>query len=445
MRPVTGLPPAALLVLYTAVALAPLALAGWSGSRENDFLAELSVGAALVAYAMMLLQFITSGRFERLSGRIGIDRTMHFHQLAARFAAVLVIAHPLLPRLPTDLTQVGTLPTALAIMFRAPHLLSGVLAWGLMLVLVLMAILRRRLPIPYEAWRATHAVGALAVALAGAHHTFSVGTYSREPALFWFWCTLLGVALASIAFVYAVRPWLQAREGYRVTENREVGTGIRELTLDPLPGRGLRYRAGQFAWINLRRPALPVFDHPFSFTSAALEAPRVRLTIKARGDFTGTLQALAPGTPVVVDGPHGNFGLHGHPGDAVCLVAGGIGISSIMGVLRDLHASRDPRPIALLYGARNVQQLAYADEIRAMQGELRLRIHLRLDEPPQGWAGGVGPMDARAFREVLSGVDPARSVCLVCGPTPMILAAERHLIAAGVPPRSVIYERFEYA
>ena len=436
--------PAALPLLYAAVALSPLTLAACSGERHYGFLAELGVGAALTGYAMLLLQFISSGRFERLSGRIGIDRTMRFHQLTARVAAVLVFMHPLLPRLPANPAQIGEAFGVLAILFRAPHLLSGVVAWVLVIVLVAMAIGRRRLPIPYEVWRASHALGAATIALAAGHHTFTVGAYSRQPALFWFWCVLLAIALASIAFVYLVRPWLLSRAGYRVVGNREVGSGIREIALAPRPGRGIRYRAGQFAWFNPRRPALPLFDHPFSFSSAAAEAPRIRLTIKARGDFTSRLHALAPGTPVVVDGPHGSFGLARHPGDAVCLVAGGIGISAVMGVLRELHATRDARPVSLVYGARNLQQLVYLEEIRAMAGELRLRVRLHLDEPPQGWTGAVGPIDAAALRSALSGTDPARWVCLACGPTPMILAAERLLIAAGVAPRNVIYERFEY-
>ena len=440
----TGMHPSALPVLYTAVALCPLALVAWSGARQYDALAELGVGMALVAYAMLLLQFIASGRFERLSGRVGIDRTMRFHQLAGRVAVALIIAHPLLPRVPTDPGRIGETFSIMAIMVRAPHLWSGVLAWALVVLMVVTAIARRRLPVPYEVWRATHALGAVCIALAGAHHAMTVGAYSRQPTLFGFWCVLLAAALVSLAFVYFVRPWLQSRHGYRVAENRQVGTGICELTLEPQPGRGIRYRAGQFAWINLRRPALPCFDHPFSFSSAAAEAPRIRLTIKARGDFTGRLHAFARGTPVCVDGPHGSFGLAGHWGHAVFLVAGGIGISAIVGVLRELRERCDPRPVALLYGARNLQQLVYAEEVRAMCISLRLSVHLRLDEPPEGWTGGVGPMDAAAFRSALQGLDPARWVCLLCGPTPMVLAAERHLIAAGVAPRNVIYERFEY-
>jgi len=56
-----GLHPAALIALYGAVALAPLALCALTSPRENDFLAELGVGLGLVAYAM--------GRAAECSGR----------------------------------------------------------------------------------------------------------------------------------------------------------------------------------------------------------------------------------------------------------------------------------------------------------------------------------------------------------------------------------------
>jgi len=63
-----GLPPAALLLLYGGLALAPLTIAALSGPRENAFLAELGTGAGLMAYAMLLMQFISSGPL-CLSGR----------------------------------------------------------------------------------------------------------------------------------------------------------------------------------------------------------------------------------------------------------------------------------------------------------------------------------------------------------------------------------------
>jgi ferredoxin-NADP reductase len=115
------------------------------------------------------------------------------------------------------------------------------------------------------------------------------------------------------------------------------------------------------------------------------------MLIKARGDFSASLERLAPGTPVRLDAPHGHCGLHAGRADALYLVAGGNGVSPVMGVLRHLHAIRDPRPISLLYGARNLECL-----------------------------------------------------CLVCGPTRLMLAVERWLLAAGVPSRQIVCERFGY-
>jgi predicted ferric reductase len=436
-----GLHPAALLVLYGGVALAPLAIAALTGPRENDFLAELGIGLGLTAYAMLLMQFVSSGRFEQLSGRVGIDRMMRFHQLTARLLAVLVLLHPLAPRIPTSMDMLSMTPQAVAIRFGAPHLRSGVAAWVILLIVVLMAIFRHHLPLRYEVWRATHVLGALAIAAGGAHHTFTVGSYSGVPGLFWFWCALLAIALASFLFVYFLRPWLLLRMGYRVVANRALAPAIRELTMEPGSGRGIRFEPGQFAWLNTW--PLPLLDHPFSICSAPAELPRVRMLIKARGDFSGSLEHLVPGTPVRLDVPHGHFGLHAGRGDSVYLIAGGIGISPVMSVLRHLHSTHDPRPISLLYGARNLEQLVYADEISAIATQIGLRTRFFLDEPPPGWSAGVGPLTEESVRAGLPDA-PETCLCLVCGPTPLMLAVERWLLAAGVPSRQIVYERFEY-
>lgn len=433
--------PVALLLLYAGVALAPLAIAALSGPRENDFLAELGVGLGLMSFAMLLTQFVSSGQFEQLSGRAGIDRIMRFHQLAARLALLLVILHPLAARVPLSLDMVASAPRAVLIMFRAPNMRSGVLALAVLLLLVGMAVYRQRLPLSHEAWRATHALGALVVAAGSAHHTFAVGSYSTQPALFWFWCALLGLALSALVYVYAVRPWRLARLGFRVVSNNQLGTGIRELALEPATGRSISFQPGQFARLNLRR--LPLFDHPFSICSAPVELPRVRLLIKARGDFTGSLERIVPGTPVYLDAPHGHFGLHAGRGEALYLIAGGIGISPVIGILRHLCAQRDPRPASLLYGARNRAQLVYADEIAALAAACGMRVRFFLDEPPPDWTGGVGPFTAEVIRAGLPG-PPAACLCLICGPTPMMLAVERHLLACGVAPGGILYERFEY-
>jgi len=437
------MPTQALIAAYAILVLLPLAFAaaeGWSGS---GLLREAAAATGLVALAMLLLQFVSSGRFERLSGRAGIDRTMRFHQLAARALAILVLLHPLLFLVPADAAGWAELPGRAARLFTAPHLASGVAAWMLLLLLMALAQLRTRLALRYECWRGLHALGALAIAVAATHHALTTGYYGASASLAAFWWALLAIALGTLGYLYLVKPFLLLRFAYRVAANAEIGHGIREIVLEPAASRPIRYEAGQFAWVLLDQPPLTLLDHPFSISSAPEAGSELRLLIKARGDFTRALDRLAPGARAYLDAPHGNFTLRGRRGGHLAFIAGGIGIAPVIGLLRHLHARGDPRPIGVLYGARNESQLVHAGEIRGMSGRLDLHARFHVDEPAPGWDGGAGELTPESVRGALRG-DPSQCLAFLCGPTPMMLACARHLRASGVPEAQIVYERFDY-
>ncbi len=440
--------PAALLIpVYVCLVALPVVLALAYVERLPGPLRALAIGLGLVGFAMLLLQFISSGRFETLSRKVGINYTMRFHQLTARLLLVFLIVHPLLFFWPARLSEIPVRAQMLVRMLFSDLMLSGTVALCVVLLTVVSGIWRHRLPVRYEVWRAGHVVGAVVAAIAGAHHVFYVGNYSREFLLRTFWWLMLIVALGALAYSYLVKPWLLARRGYRVVSVRELGERVWEVTLEPHERRsaltaGINFVAGQFAWVNFRAP-VPLLDNPFSISSAPAELPRVRLLIKARGDTTGRIGQLVPGTNVYLDAPHGNFTLEGRSGDALCFIAGGIGIAPIVSILRDLAAKGDKRPITVVFGARNPRQLIYADELQQLRETLNLELHFLVDEPPPQWGGGVGEIDAAVLERALP-LAPERCLCPVCGPTPMILAVERHLRALGVPRDNIVYERFEY-
>ena len=121
----------------------------------------------MISGAMFFLQFWSSGRFETLSGRVGIDRTMGFHRIAAVVALLVAIAHPLPPLVPAFIEQPQGALVLLSEMLVRPRLLSGVLSLAGLVVLVGFALLRTRRGVRYEFWRATH--GPLAIVVAGTH------------------------------------------------------------------------------------------------------------------------------------------------------------------------------------------------------------------------------------------------------------------------------------
>jgi predicted ferric reductase len=77
----------------------------------------------------MAIQFVTSGRFETVSGRLGIDKIMAFHKQAAIWVLLALVLHPFLYVLPTWLEN-PRWGRRLVAYLTLPHYRSGVVALG---------------------------------------------------------------------------------------------------------------------------------------------------------------------------------------------------------------------------------------------------------------------------------------------------------------------------
>lgn len=439
-----GLNGPVLLALYGALALAPMGLALLSGRTPGGFWHELASGLAMTGYAMLLLEFPLSGRFRGVSGKVGIDVTMRVHQFAAWGLLLFLLLHPLLyaaPRLGADPARALTM---LERIFTAEWNRSGVIAWLLLLMLVPVAWLRERLPFGHEAWRATHGVGAALVAGFGLHHALSVSRHDTA----WlpvFWIVLAAMALATLLFVYAVKPLLQLRRPYHVIANRQIAERTWELRLSPQHDRQIHFLAGQFAWLNLGHSPFSLTEHPFSISSAPAESPEIGFTIKQSGDFTNRIGTVPPGTLAWLDGPHGHFVVPPGRHERLVFIAGGVGFAPVISILRQLRAESYADPVTLIYGNRVETQILYREELEAMAREIPLELRFVLAEPPPGWRGAVGQLTPDVLAGLLDAPRRAHWQYFVCGPPPMMNSVEHGLRAFGVPARQIVAEHFQYA
>jgi len=443
-RILRGLNGPALLAIYVVIALTPLLLALVADKPARNAWRELASGLAMVGFAMLLLEFVLSGRFRSFSGRVGIDVTMRVHQLAAWGVLVFLLAHPFLyavPRLSPDPMRAVTFVER---MFTGEWFRSGVIAWVLLLAFVPMAIFRDRLPVRYEIWRASHGLGAAMIAGFGLHHTLKVGSHSADRWLSGFWVALTGLATLTLLFVYLIKPLMQCRRPYRVVTNRQVADRTWELVVEPEHDEPIEFLAGQFAWLNLGHYPFSLTEHPFSISTAPADRPRIGFTIKQSGDFTNRIGEIPLGTRAWLDGPHGHFVLPERTHEGLAFIAGGVGFAPVMGILRQLRADRWAGPICLVYGNRIESQILYRQELEELAGEMRLDLRLVLSEPPPGWSGLVGELSTETLDACLDRDRRQRWTYFVCGPPPMMNSVERSLLGFGVPGRQIIAERFKY-
>jgi predicted ferric reductase len=415
-----------LVVVYLALVLAPLAMAWGAAPSGGGFFSELATGLALAGYAMLLVQFLLTGRFRLIGGRIGIDVVMRLHQLAARVLTVMIVLHPFLYGVARAWTDPAAYVEGVWRLFSMAPFATGVAAWALLLALV--------------------------VAVLALDHALRVGGFSGAPGLRLLWLILTALAVLALVHVYVFRPFTQLRHPWRVAAVRRLGPARWLVSLETaeksesVDGH-FAFHAGQFVWLKIGASPFVIHENPFSIVSAP-GAARVEFLIREAGDFTSNVGALELGTRAWIDGPYGAFTLAAASASArhIVLLAGGVGLAPCLAMLREAAARGDDRAFHLVYGNRTEAQVVLRDEIDALARCLNLKIDYILSEPPPDWTGRHGQLDEATLSPLLSAGEAGadETAYFLCGPPPMVGAAERALAVLGVPPSRIVAERFDY-
>ncbi|HMN59381.1 MAG TPA: ferric reductase-like transmembrane domain-containing protein [Anaerolinea sp.] len=429
------------IAIYLLITLAPLFIL-LAGPRPagREFWRDLSVGLGYSGFAMMGLQFVLTARFKRLKAPYGSDIVYFFHRQISLVSFGLIAAHPLLLFIfdPQHLNLLNLVTAPWAARFGVVAILS-------LGALIGLSVWRKRLRIEYDRWRIWHgilATGAMALAMA---HIELRGYYLNTlwKQLFWgiygiFWVGVL-------AWVRVIKPILLLRKAYRVEKVTPERGNAWTVTLRPENHSGLRFQPGQFAWITAWDSPFRDREHPFSFSGSAVDSACLSFTIKELGDFTASIKTLPQGQRVYVDGPYGAFSIDRHPhAQEFIFIAGGIGITPIMSMLRSMADRGDSRPLTLIYANKTLEAATFLEEIEGLPQKLNLKVIHVLESPPEGWTGQRGYVNADILKQVLPAERaPNRVETFICGPSPMMDAVEKSLTQLGVPLGDFHSERFD--
>ena len=423
------------VIAYLGAVLSPLVFAVIGASQpDHGFWTDFSVALGFVGLAMMGLEFALVARFRPLAAPFGQDALLQFHRQIGYVGLAFVLVHFTISAKWDALTLSNALAAPLLVWFGMAALLA-------LIVLIVSSIWRRSLRLSYEAWHIMHAALALVVVVGALLHVFFVDEYVSSLWKQSLWGLMSGAFVGLLVWVRVgkprralTRPWRLERV---VAERGETTT----LVLKPPPAAKFRFEPGQFAWFSIGRSPFSITQHPFSFASSA-ERDEVELAVKALGDFTSRAPELEPGTTVYVDGPHGVFSIDQDEGPGFGLIAGGVGIAGLISMLRTMADRQDVRPVFLFYANREWDGVAFRDELEQLKDRLTLTLVHVLERPPGDWTGETGYVTA----EVLARHLPPgyrRFQFFICGPDPMMDAAEAALIGLGVPPERVHTERFD--
>ena len=425
-------------VVYAIVVLSPLALMLPEPMPPGrGFWIEFGVALGFIGLAMLAVQFAITGRFRNLAMGFGSDNLLQFHLATGMVAMGLVMAHPVIIII-ADTGYLAFLDPRVNFM-RAFALVAAIV--GVALV-VGLSVWRQKVRLSYEWWRISHGVLAFLVLLAGLIHTLQVSHFTDA-----WWKRGVMIIIAGGGMVLwihtrVVKPWIIKRFPYRISAVIDERADATTLEIEAVDHPGMDFEAGQFAWVTVGETPFQLQQHPFSFSSSAQSGRRMTFTSKPLGDWTSTWPEIQVGTPAYLEGPYGAFTLRWDSPCGSVFLAGGIGITPIMSMLRTLADRNDERHHVLIYANTSWDKVIFRDEIEELQERLDLKVVHVLEEPPESWQGEEGYVEPEVLDRHLP--EPHEEYFYyLCGPRPMMDMVEPELIDRDIPLPKIMSERFE--
>jgi dihydroorotate dehydrogenase electron transfer subunit len=226
-------------------------------------------------------------------------------------------------------------------------------------------------------------------------------------------------------------PFLQLTVG--VVENVRLARQTYRIRLHA-PELARRIRPGQFVMLRLCTAADPLLGRPFALYDTVLDSAgqpvAVDVVYLVVGKLTGLLAALRAGDTLETWGPLGN-GFSSYSGARhVGLVAGGIGQTPFLALVRQLSgargyggqtARREVERISLFYGVRNAELAAGVADFQEAGAE----VLLASDDGTIGHKGYVTDLPGKS--------SPLPDRLVGCGPYPMLQTLATFARQQGIP------------
>lgn len=318
----------------------------------------------------------------------------------------------------------------------------------------------------------------LAVAIFRRHRTPHTGVFNPYVALSfafvpspWLWPSTIGMAAGLVAHLiyFLACEVLAPASAVAVAPKPAAATPRADATsprrpqgFEPVPvlavldeaadiktfrlGRpsGFDFTAGQFVAIRVHIDGKP-HVRCYSISSAPGALGYLEISVRRQGVVSRTLHAtLRTGSQLAINRPAGQFVYPAHDDRPLVLVAGGIGITPLLSMLRHAVTSDPTRPVTLLYSARREEDIAFLSELRVVaERHPQVRVAVTLTQPAGATGWRHGRIDPAMVSQYVG--DPANAVFCMCGPGPMLADMRTLLRGMHVPDGQIRFEQFETA
>lgn len=385
---------------------------------------------ALLGFVLTSITIVMSVKLpivEKFTG--GLDKSLFIHHLLGSVGFVLLLQHPMF-------LAIQYLPNfQIAKSFFIPgadfNSNLGIAALFLMIMAFIFMIF---IKLPYQFWLSSHRFLAIAFIIGSLHSLLIPSDTSQFlPLKLWvLFFALLGIFAGIYSVILHQKFGPQAKY---VVENIERILDIVHIYLKPEKAP-IQFKPGQFVYVKFNNTVVGTELHPFSMSSSPREDV-LRLSIKILGDYTLKLVHLNNGDRVSVFGPHGTFGNFLNQTHSEVWIAGGIGVTPFISMIRDRIINPSKYPfVTFFYATKSSDEAVFLDEIKSM---IANDINVRLVPWFSNTEGKLTGERVGSFVDLKS-IDRF----LFCGPEKMMEDLKKQFIKNNIPEEKIFYESFSF-
>ncbi len=230
-----------------------------------------------------------------------------------------------------------------------------------------------------------------------------------------------------------------------LTKREEIAQGT--MAFHFTKPAGFQFRAGQSVDITLLNP--PESDaegntRAFSIASAPFENDLMIATRMRDTAFKRALRNTSLPLEVNIEGPSGSFVLHRKAERPGVFLAGGIGITPFLSMIRQAAHERTAHQLYLFYSNRRPEDAAFLEILTALPRQYP-NFHLiatmsEMQKSQREWKGMTGLISKDMLTEHLPALQGP--IYYIAGPPAMVAAMRRMLTEAGVDEDDIRTEEF---
>lgn len=305
-------------------------------------------------------------------------------------------------------------------------------------------------------WKLLHRLAYVAVACGVIHFYLLVKADTFRPLVF-------GTVFGGLMVFRVVRHQLdlRAKRSGKTNKKKKFWSGelvvarisdethdVKTFRFVPAGGGPLPFEAIAGQYLNLQL----VIDgkrvrRSYTIASSPTRTDYVEITVKRDGLASKFLHgSVKEGDTIKVGAPAGKFYFAGTETKRVVLVAGGVGITPMMSVIRCLTDRRWTGDMHLIFAVKRRADIIFERELEDLAaGHPNLHVTITLTQPDDAAPGGLWDgTRGRISRDLIVRVVPdlARSRVMLCGPVPQMQAARALFVELGVSNDDIREEEF---